>query len=137
MKILIKLLSLGCDVNVKDFAGFTPLHHCCTKSGNQVTLKMAKRLLRAGAKVDAPNRLGETPLFSISQTPHYDAISLLLEHGANPYKQDNCGFSAFSNARINPKMNQLFGKYYKKRVKEHLKVNCCIKKNCNMNLSCV
>jgi len=121
MKILIKLLCYGVDVNVHDIAGFTPLHHCFTAYGNEVTFKMGERLIRAGAKVDAPNRLGETPLYSISQTPNYDAISLLLEHGANPYKQDNGGFSAFSNARINPKMNQLFGKYYKKRVKEHLK----------------
>ena len=45
MKILIKLLTLGVDVNVHDIAGFTPLHHCCSASGNEVTFKMAERLI--------------------------------------------------------------------------------------------
>ena len=59
MKILIKLISLGADVNVHDVAGLTPLHHCVTRFGNEVTFKMAEQLIRAGAKVNAKNRFGE------------------------------------------------------------------------------
>ena len=64
MKILLKLLSLGIDVNVHDVAGFTPLHHCVSSVGNEVTFKMAERLLRAGAKINSKNRFGETPLMN-------------------------------------------------------------------------
>ena len=78
MKILIKLLILGVDVNVHDIAGFTPLHHCVSAFGNEVTFKMAERLLRAGAKVNAKNRFGETPLINLAMTTHYDAVELLL-----------------------------------------------------------
>ena len=33
MRILIKLLCLGVNVNVHDVAGFTPLHHCVSAMG--------------------------------------------------------------------------------------------------------
>ena len=56
VKILLKLISLGADVNVRDVAGFTPLHHCVLRHGNDVTLQMAGILLKAGAEVDAKNR---------------------------------------------------------------------------------
>ena len=73
MRILIKLLTLGVDVNVRDFAGFTPLHHCVTCVGNEVTFKMAEKLIRAGAVVDAKHRFGGTPLSEATMTTHYDA----------------------------------------------------------------
>ena len=39
MRILIKLISLGVNVNVKDFAGFTPLHHCVTIYYSLLTIR--------------------------------------------------------------------------------------------------
>ena len=62
MKIFIKLLSLDCDVNVCDFAGFTPLQHCCTAFGTEETMKMAELLLKKGADINAKNRFGSTAL---------------------------------------------------------------------------
>ena len=129
MKILIKLLSLGVDVNVHDIAGFTPLHHCVSAFGNEVTFKMAERLLRAGANVNAKNRFGETPLINLAMTTHYDAVELLLKYEADPYMKENDGCSAHSMTRYNPRMQSLFREGYKQNIKKYsstfdiLKVN--------------
>ena len=121
MKILIKLLTLGVDVNVHDYAGFTPLHHCLTAVGNVVTFKMAERLIRAGADVNAKTRFGSTPLAELVRTFYYDQMALLLENGADPYIEDNDGLSAFTLTQINPKLREMFLKQYKKTVKEEKK----------------
>ena len=125
MKILVKLLSIGIDVNVHDFAGFTPLHHCVSSVGNDVTFKMAERLLRAGANVNSQNRFGETPLMnacmSVGNTVHYAAVEMLLKYGADPTVKDNEGNFPTYTFRINPKLQQMFGESYKKNMKDKMK----------------
>jgi len=125
MKILVKLLSLGINVNVHDVAGFTPLHHCVSSVGNEVTFKMAERLLRAGANVDAKNRFGETPLFnacmSVGTTVHYAAVEMLLKHGADPTVKNYEGQFPNDTFRINPKLQEMFGESYKRNMKEKMK----------------
>ena len=118
MKILIKLLTLGVDVNVHDIAGFTPLHHCCSAFGNEVTFKMAERLIRAGANVNSKNRFGETPLINLAMSTHYGAVELLLKNGADPYLKENDGCSAHSMTKFNPKMQSLFRESYKQNIKD-------------------
>jgi len=120
-KILVKLLSLGCDVNVRDFIGFTPLHHCCNQFGNPVTLKLARRLIRAGAKVNAISRVGSTPILEATHNLKYDIVEMLIENGANPYLRDNDDISAFRLARANPKFKEMFWEWYLEDVRHMVK----------------
>ena len=117
LKIFIKLLSLKCDINVRDVAGYTPLHYCCNGYGNEVTKKMAELLLNAGADINARNRFGNTPLQEVSLVLQYDFITFLLDKGADPYIKDNDGCSPAGSAHFNPKLMDLFRSKYSKDVK--------------------
>lgn len=96
------------------------------KNGNQVTLKIAKRLLKAGAKVDAQNRGGTTALTEAavaaiqekSKPFKYDFVELLLENGADPYLTDNDGVSTSSYSGMSPKLLELINKSYRRNMIE-------------------
>jgi len=120
-KILVKLLSFGCDVNVRDFIGFTPLHHCCNQFGNPVTLRLARRLIRAGADVNAVSRVGSTPILEATHNLKYDIVEFLVKNGGNPYLRDNDDISAYRLARMNPRFKQMFWDWYEDDVKQMLK----------------
>ena len=57
-------------------------------------------LLALGAKIDAANRMGETPLIVAVQQRELDVVKMLLARGGNPDKKDTAaGFSARDYAR--------------------------------------
>ena len=115
VKILRKLIALGA---ARDFAGFTPLHHCVQRMGNDVTLSMAEILLEAGADVDAQNRFGETPLLNCTLLPKFDFMELLLKYGACSTAKDNDGCSPYSISSTYPKAQRMFGEANKKRLRQ-------------------
>jgi len=91
MKVLKKLISLGVDVNSKDFAGYTPLHFCVSLYGNEVCFRMARLLLESGADVDSQNRFGTSPLLESYLKKRPDLFNLFLKYGANPFLKDHMG----------------------------------------------
>ena len=116
MKIFIKLLSLGVGINDRDFAGFTPLHHCAQHLGNEVTLKMAERLIKAGADVNAKNRFGDTPLHECVESNKEDMIHLLVSNGADYRIKNNDGQTV---EMISPPfIRDLLGSLDKKKSKD-------------------
>ena len=122
-KILIKLLSLGVDVNVRDVGGRTPLHRCCkgrSRTHNSVTRKMAERLIRAGADVNAKDRSGETPIYKSAMDSDIELVQLLLANGADPNIRSNDGRTAYELSP--PSIRDLLGECEKKRALEDRKM---------------
>ena len=116
IKILEKLLNLGADVNVRDVAGFSPLHYCAQFHGNKTTLKMAEILIKAGAKVDAQNRFGSTPLMDSTIAQRYDLVKFFTKLGADLFLKDHDGSSPFSLSQYNQKMLKIFSEARKKNA---------------------
>ncbi|KAL2096857.1 hypothetical protein ACEWY4_006064 [Coilia grayii] len=82
-----QLISLGADVNVKDFAGWTPLHEAC----NLGYYDVAKVLISAGAEVNTQGLDDDTPLHDASSSGHKDIVKLLLRHGGNAFQANKLG----------------------------------------------
>ncbi|XP_026169216.1 ankyrin repeat domain-containing protein 12 isoform X1 [Mastacembelus armatus] len=82
-----ELISLGADVNVKDFAGWTPLHEAC----NLGYYDVAKVLIAAGAEVNTQGLDDDTPLHDASSSGHKDIVILLLRHGGNAFQANKRG----------------------------------------------
>lgn len=75
---VLEVLSLGADVNVRDFDGSTALHYAA-RFGN---VKMAKALIKAGADVNATTAAGVTPLMDASEFGSAPFVKALLAAGA-------------------------------------------------------
>ncbi len=81
------MLEEGCDVNVQDGGGHTPLHlAAATNMG-----KVAEVLLKCGAEVDARNRGGATPLHLAAWFNSRETAQLLVEFGAKVDAKDTAG----------------------------------------------
>ncbi|XP_034039943.1 LOW QUALITY PROTEIN: ankyrin repeat domain-containing protein 12 [Thalassophryne amazonica] len=87
VKQVKELISLGADVNVKDFAGWTPLHEAC----NLGYYDVAKVLIAAGAEVNTQGLDDDTPLHDASSSGHKDIVKLLLCHGGDAFQANKRG----------------------------------------------
>jgi len=108
------LIKAGANVNTRDFAGFTPIHHCTTIYANKMTLKLAEILIKAGSEVNLKNRLGCTPIFEPTMAGRIDLVEFLLEHGADIDVQDVNGIKLLSLTRNYPKLQSLFSDHMSK-----------------------
>ena len=90
------LLQHDADPAVRDREGSTALLLAATTGFSDAV----RILLAVKAPVDAPNRLGETPLIKAVQARDAASVRMLLDGGANPDLTDSTGRSARSIAAL-------------------------------------
>ncbi|KAJ6669766.1 hypothetical protein lerEdw1_000315 [Lerista edwardsae] len=85
VKRLIHLLSIpGIDINIKDYAGWTPLHEAC----NHGSTVCVREILQHCPEVDLFSQVnGLTPLHDALSNGHVEIAKLLLQHGGPPLLQ--------------------------------------------------
>jgi len=84
------LLQKGCNPNVRDRKGITPLQIAVRLNH----LEGVEALIKGGAQVDIADSQGETPLMTAVHQRNVPLVRLLLEDGADPDVNDNSGRSA-------------------------------------------
>lgn len=84
------LLQKGCNPNVRDRDGLTPLQIAV----RQNHLDGVEALLKGGAHIDTANSQGETPLMTAVHQRNVALVRTLLADGADPDVSDNTGRSA-------------------------------------------
>ena len=72
------LINAGADINIRDNAGWTPLHEACLEG----QLDIVKLMIRYGADVNASARNYDTPLHDASENEHVEVVEYLLANGA-------------------------------------------------------
>jgi ankyrin repeat protein len=79
------LISGGADVNARGAHGATPLARLISGGFTpEAEVRLARRLLKAGAKVDARDDFGSTALLIATQRQRSDLVRLILSAGADP-----------------------------------------------------
>ncbi|KAL5006047.1 hypothetical protein ScPMuIL_017205 [Solemya velum] len=86
-----QLLQAGCDPNLADEDGNTPLHESTDKGH----IRMVKLLVKqGGCDVNARNRLGQTPLMRAACFDHLETLRFLHKSGARLNECDKMSKSA-------------------------------------------
>ncbi|XP_026742058.1 tonsoku-like protein [Trichoplusia ni] len=90
-KLLVeRLIAKGHPVNIRDNAGWLPLHEACIHGH----IEIANILINNGANVNdrgGVNCDGITPLYDAASNGHLDVVQLLLEKGAIPSLKTDFG----------------------------------------------
>lgn len=71
---------MGMDPNIKDNAGYAPLHEACSRGH----LEIARLLLQFGANHSETAFSGIRPLHEAIENGHAEIVRLLLSFGADP-----------------------------------------------------
>lgn len=97
MEIAELLLEAGADVNIEDdLSGMSPLTWAVREY--EQNADFIKRLLEAGANVNARNGIGETALIYAVRSGRVRVIKQLLKAGADVNSRDNEGKTALDYA---------------------------------------
>ncbi|KXH51554.1 hypothetical protein CNYM01_09715 [Colletotrichum nymphaeae SA-01] len=84
--IIRLLIQRGCDLEVQDASGQTPLHIACQYEHRFDTVAL---LLEAGANVHIQDYNGDTPLFIAVLRDIIDSVGLLLQHNILEHQRGN------------------------------------------------
>jgi ankyrin repeat protein len=95
LDVLDFLLDRGIDPNIRGNSGQPALHDACW---GPVPLAFAKRLVEAGADIEASDNLGQTPLHAAARGHHHEVLRLLLVEGANFATVDKHGTTVLDAA---------------------------------------
>ncbi|KAH9056407.1 ankyrin repeat-containing domain protein [Lactarius vividus] len=112
------LLEYGGDVNGQSKQRWTPLHFASFNG----KLEIARLLLDRGAKVDAMDEFGETPLCYVPQGKYefeeigIDITRLLLEHGADVNPKTRSGKTPLD---LVPNRRPMLAQFLRKEVRKH------------------
>jgi len=81
-EIVVALLDAGADLQTRGFGGVSPLHEAVL-SGKSTIVKI---LVERGAKLEALDNMGRTPLltYASASTHNLDILRILLKAGADP-----------------------------------------------------
>uniref|UniRef100_A0A673TX63 RAMA domain-containing protein n=1 Tax=Suricata suricatta TaxID=37032 RepID=A0A673TX63_SURSU len=106
LSLVKALIDSGADVNLKDNAGWTPLHEASSKASNDIIVE----LLKAGANVNCENLDGILPLHEAAANSHLKAAEILQQRGANPNQKSQKQNTALDEAD-DVKMKELLKSY--------------------------
>ena len=103
LDIVQLLLQYDADPNIKDYGGRTALsyifgyqHDPPGESSKHISI--LQLLLDIGIEINIRGYNGNTPLMSAVRQGNIIGIELLLQHGANPFIEDNWGDTAYDYA---------------------------------------
>lgn len=97
LELIEWMIADGADINVRDnTAGWTPLLRCSALSGN---VDMGRVLIKNGAKVNATDHDGKTPLMNATLNGHTDLVKELVENGADINVKNKYGKCAIDMAK--------------------------------------
>lgn len=114
-KVVDLLLNADVDPNGKDDSSQTilPLH----KAALRRNIRILERLLQhPGIQVDGRSASGETPLHLACWREHVAGMRLLLEHGADPRAQSNCGHMPLDLIRGSKELSDAFDAFKELKV---------------------
>ena len=84
LAIVKTLIAYGCDTNIKELGGYTPLF----RAVKQKRLAITKVLLKAMCNCDVTDRAGRTPLHLAAEKGMHETVAQILQHGATVNAQD-------------------------------------------------
>jgi len=103
-EIIDWLISVGANVNIPSNTGSSPLHFVARNVNQdgamsiQNQIRIMKKLINNGAKINAITNDGDTPLIQAAGACRVEAVELLLEKGADRNVRNYYGMTALDMA---------------------------------------
>ncbi len=95
LEVMEMLIFQGCNIDLADLNGLTPLHHVCSNTSSKDNLLCMRLLLQNGASTNHQDNQGSAPLHKVKS---YECAECLISFGACPKLQDNFGNTPLHDA---------------------------------------